>query len=138
MKKKQISTQITIKILSVVLVIFMLFSIITTFMIENINLSSQKNDLSLQSKAAAYELEGFFGKYTTIVEQMALNPDIQSILDSTAAGDSIKENSLYDDVFEELKKVTDTDSENIQASWIGDIDNNSLTQSDGYISDDSF
>lgn len=138
MKQKKISAQITIQILSVVLAIFLIFSVIMTIMIGQTSLSAQKNDLSLQSKASSYELETFFEKYITIVEQMALNPDIQTILTTTKADESIKDNSLYNDVFSELKKITDSDNKNIQASWIGDIDNNSLTQSDGYVSDDSF
>ncbi|MBU5478868.1 HAMP domain-containing protein [Eubacterium sp. MSJ-13] len=138
MKRKHISAQLTRQILTVVLAIFVVFSIITTIMIGNISLNAKKNNLTLQSQSSSNELETFFGKYTTIVEQMALNPDIQSILTDTKKGDYIKDNSMYNDVFSELKKITDSDSDNIQASWIGDIDNNSLTQSDGYISDDSF
>lgn len=137
-KRKQISNEISIRILSVVITIFVLFSIVVAIMIGNISLSSQKDELELQSKAAAYQLETFFKKYTTTVEQMALNPDIQEILTETKAGDSITDAALYQDVFQELQKHQATDSENILAAWIGDIDANVLTQSDGYTSDSSF
>ena len=135
-KRKQISNEISIRILSVVITIFVIFSIVVAIMIGNISLSSQKDELELQSKAAAYQLETFFKKYTTTVEQMALNPDIREIL--TKSGDSIKEATLYQDVFKELQSHQATDSENILAAWIGDIDANVLTQSDGYTSDSSF
>ncbi len=137
-KRKQISDEISIRILSVVITIFVLFSVVVAIMIGNISLSSQKDELELQSKAAAYQLETFFKKYTTTVEQMALNPDIQEILTDTKAGDSITDAALYQDVFQELQKHQATDSENILAVWIGDIDANVLTQSDGYTSDSSF
>lgn len=137
-KRKQISNEISIRILSVVITIFVIFSIVVAIMIGNISLSSQKDELELQSKAASYQLETFFKKYTTTAEQMALNPDIREILTETKSGDSIKEATLYQDVFKELQSHQATDSENILAAWIGDIDANVLTQSDGYTSDSSF
>ena len=137
-KRKQISNEISIRILSVVITIFVIFSIVVAIMIGNISLSSQKDELELQSKAASYQLETFFKKYTTTAEQMALNPDIRQILTETKSGDSIKEATLYQDVFKELQSHQATDSENILAAWIGDIDANVLTQSDGYTSDSSF
>lgn len=135
-KRKQISNEISIRILSVVITIFVIFSIVVAIMIGNISLSSQKDELELQSKAASYQLETFFKKYTTTAEQMALNPDIREILTETKSGDSIKEATLYQDVFKELQSHQATDS--VLAAWIGDIDANVLTQSDGYTSDSSF
>lgn len=59
-KRKQISKEIALRILSVVIAIFAIFSIVITIMLGNISLSAQKNDLELQSKAASYQLETFF------------------------------------------------------------------------------
>lgn len=58
-KRKQISNEISIRILSVVITIFVIFSIVVAIMIGNISLSSQKDELELQSKAASYQLETF-------------------------------------------------------------------------------
>lgn len=66
-------------------------------------MSSQKKDLTLQSKVASYQLETFFEKYTTMVQQMALNPDMQEILTETRAGDSILEADNYPDVYKQLQ-----------------------------------
>ena len=137
-KRKQISQEISVRILSVIITIFVLFCAIVAVMIGNISLSSQRNELELQSKSAGNELGTFFKKYTTIVDQMALNPDIQEILTDTKKGDSIKDASLYKDVYAELQADEAYDSDNILAAWIGDIDANVLTQSDGYTSDSSF
>ena len=137
-KRKQISQEISIRILSVIITIFVLFCTIVAVMIGNISLSSQKNELELQSKSAGNELGTFFKKYTTIVDQMALNPDIQDIMTDTKKGDSIKDAELYKEVFAELQADQAYDSDNILATWIGDIDANVLTQSDGYTSDSSF
>lgn len=137
-KRKHISKEIAVRILSVVITIFVLFSIVVAIMIGNISLSSQKDELELQSKAASYQLETFFKKYTTTVEQMALNPDVQKILTDTKSGDRITDSEMYQEVFNELKSHQASDKDNILSAWIGDIDANTLTQSDGYTSDSSF
>lgn len=138
MKKKSISREVTSKILTVIITIFVIFSVGVSAMIGHLSLSSQKNDLQLQSQAASYQLETFFKKYTTIVEQMAINPDIREIMDTTKKGDDIRSFSIYNNVFSELKQTQATDSTNILAAWIGDIDASILAQSDGFVSDSSF
>ena len=138
MKRKKIAKELSLHILAVVVSIFIVFSVIISVMVANISLDAQKNDLELQSKAASYQLETFFQKYTTIVEQMALNPDIRGLLTDTKAGDSIQQAPLYQTVYGEMKDDADSDTENILATWVGDLDANVLTQSDGYTSDSSF
>lgn len=136
--RKQISKEITSRILSVVISLFALFCIVVGVMIASISLNAQKDDIELQSKAASYQLETFFEKYATIVDQMAMNPDFINLVDSTKAGENIKQNPMYNTVFSELQMDQAYDSENILAAWIADVDANVLTQSDGYTSDDSF
>lgn len=137
-RKKQIANELTIRILSVVLAIFALVLILVFIMIDNISISAQKQDLTMQSKAASYQLETFFTNYVTTVEQIALDGNVRELLDTTKAGDKITENDKYSHVFNEMKKTTDFDKENIMATWVGDIDANVLTQSDGFTSDASF
>ena len=137
-RKKQIANELTIRILSVVLAIFALVLILVFIMIDNISISAQKQDLTMQSKAASYQLEIFFTNYVTTVEQIALDGNVRELLDTTKAGDKITENDKYSHVFNELKKTADFDKGNIMATWVGDIDANALTQSDGFTSDASF
>ena len=92
----------------------------------------------MQSKAASYQLEIFFQEYMTIVEQMALDKDVRTLLTETKAGDKITESADYQTVFHEMEKIAAADSDNIQAVWLGDIDANVATQSDGFTSDSSF
>ena len=137
-KNKKIAKEIQSRILTIVIAIFMIVSIVVAIMVGNISLSAQKNDLQMQSKAASYQLEIFFQEYMTIVEQMALDKDVRTLLTETKAGDSITESADYQAVFHELQKIAAADSDNIQAVWLGDIDANVVTQSDGFTSDKSF
>lgn len=124
--------------MSKIVIVFVIVAAVVTFMVGNISLSAQKNDLEMQSKAAAYQLELFFEEYTTVVEQMALNTDVQTLLEETGPGANITESERYATVFNSMKKTVAADSDNIQAVWVGDIDANVATQSDGYTSGSDF
>ena len=137
-RKRGIAEEIQVSILSKIVIVFVIVAAVVTFMVGNISLSAQKNDLEMQSKAAAYQLELFFEEYTTVVEQMALNTDVQTLLEETGPGANITESERYATVFNSMKKTVAADSDNIQAVWVGDIDANVATQSDGYTSASSF
>lgn len=138
MKRKKISKEISVRVVAVVMAVLLVVLLVVTYMISDISLEANRKELTNESKSAAYQLEGFFDKYLTVVEQMALNTHLQELLDSTGAGELITEEALYGKGYEEMQKVAATDTENILASWIGDADANVLTQSDGFTSDDSF
>lgn len=137
-RKRGIAEEIQVSILSKVVIVFVIVAAVVTFMVGNISLSAQKNDLEMQSKAAAYQLELFFEEYTTVVEQMALNTDVKTLLEETGPGANITESERYATVFNSMKKIVAADSDNIQAVWVGDIDANVATQSDGYTSGSDF
>ena len=137
-KKKRIAQEIQSRILTIVIAIFMVVAVVVAVMVGNVSLSAQKNDLEMQSKAASYQLEIFFQEYMTIAEQMALDKDVRTLLTETKAGDKITESADYQTVFHEMEKIAAADSDNIQAVWLGDIDANVVTQSDGFTSDSSF
>lgn len=137
-RKRGIAEEIQVSILSKVVIVFVIVAAVVTFMVGNISLSAQKNDLEMQSKAAAYQLELFFEEYTTVVEQTALNTDVKTLLEETGPGANITESERYATVFNSMKKIVAADSDNIQAVWVGDIDANVVTQSDGYTSGSDF
>lgn len=137
-RKRGIAEEIQVSILSKVVIVFVIVAAVVTFMVGNISLSAQKNDLEMQSKAAAYQLELFFEEYTTVVEQMALNTDVKTLLEETGPGANITESERYATVFNSMKKIVAADSDNIQAVWVGDIDANVVTRSDGYTSGSDF
>lgn len=94
-KKKRIAQEIQRRILTIVIAIFMVVAVVVAVMVGNVSLSAQKNDLEMQSKAASYQLEIFFQEYMTIVEQMALDKDVRTLLTETKAGDKITESADY-------------------------------------------
>lgn len=137
-KKKQIALELQSNIISGVTAVFLIVCIAATVMIGSISMSAQQNDLQMQSRAASYQLETFFETYMTVVEQVALDADVIALLTDTGAGDDITKHEEYQVVFDEMKKSAGADTENIQAVWVGDIDANVLTQSDGFTSGSDF
>lgn len=137
-RKKHIAVQLQTSILSAVLAVFLAVCIMVATMIGSISMSAKQKDLELQSKAASYQLETFFEAYMTLVEQMALDTDVRNLISDTKTGEKITEKEGYGLVYNEMKKSADSDKDNIQAVWIGDIDANVLTQSDGYTSGSDF
>lgn len=137
-KKKRIALELQKSVISGITVIFLAMCVAVAVMIGSISMSAQQNDLQMQSRAASYQLETFFQEYMTIVEQVALDTDVRALLAETTAGEDITQAAKYQTVFDEMKKSAATDTENIQAVWVGDIDANVLTQSDGYTSGSDF
>lgn len=95
---------------------------------------NKKAQLTLESESAANRLAGFFEKYEKETQTLALNPQIQSVLSETKAGDNILSAKAMGDVEKYLVDAAGTDSENVMAVWIADLDASVITQSDGYTS----
>ncbi len=97
-------------------------------------MSSKKNELTLESKAASNQLTAFIDQYTRGVEQLAVNPDIKHIMNEVKPGDDILQADKMDAVMDYLVNIANTDTENVMAVWISDLDASKLAQSDGYVS----
>lgn len=139
MKKKKINkgiaNEILIKIGNNVLLVFIAIAIVATFITYSIVMSSKETELTLESESASYQLADFFDQYGQITEQMAVNPQIRELLKEVTANDIISQANGWPTVFENLKNITAMDTENIQATWVGEIDSSVLAQSDGFISE---
>jgi methyl-accepting chemotaxis protein len=93
-----------------------------------------ENGLSAESQAASHEIAGTFLTYMEIADQMATNSQLQALFQNTVPGIVITGAPGFAEVKNSLIAVQQTDSENIMAAWIVDMDTSQLTQSDGYLS----
>lgn len=98
-------------------------------------MSSKEKELTLESKAASNQLTAFIDQYTRGVEQLAVNPDIIHIMNEIKPGDDIQKAEKMDAVMEYLIDIANTDTENVMAVWLSDLDASALAQSDGFVSD---
>lgn len=133
-RKNSIAHEIMAKIGRVVFPVFAILSVLTIAVLSLEIYSANKKELMLQSESSAWQVADFFDQYSSIVERLAVNPEIREIMDEAGAGSDITSLSLYPTVFENMVNIAGTDTENILAVWISDIDANVLTQSDGFTS----
>ena len=136
--KKRIADEILKQIGKSVLLVFVVVAVVAIFMMRSAVVSSQKQDLTLESEAALHELSGFFGTYSKVAQQLAVHPEIRTLLAETKQGNSILEHEKMDTVRTYLQNVVQTDPDNFLAAWIADKDTSTVTQSDNYTSDENW
>lgn len=126
--KKRIADEIMLQIGKSVLAVFIIVAFISIFMVRGAIMSSKETELTLDSEAASQELAGFFQQYIKSTEQLAVNPELRSLLQETKPGDHILESEHMDTVHHNLVNIVATDPDNILATWIADLDTSTLTQ----------
>ncbi len=133
-KPKGISEQIIFQIGRVVLIVMVIVAIIAVVVVQQLVTKANKSELTLESEAASYQIAGFFEKYAAMAEALAVNPQIEELLESTTAGESLLDEQGYPTVFDNMLSIAEGDKENIMAAWIADKDANMVTQSDKFTS----
>ena len=132
--RKKIANEILQQIGGSVIFVLLLIAIVAICMVGWLIITSKEKELSQESDAAANQITGFLEQYTKSVEQLAVNPEIQYVMLKTKAGDDIWQTEKMDTVMDNLMNIANTDSENVMAVWISDLDSSVLTQSDGFTS----
>ena len=69
-----------------------------------------------------------------IVQQFATDEDVKNILDTTKAGERMTENSIYPTVLEKMVATANLDTQNIQGTFVADLDSSASITSGGTIS----
>lgn len=75
--KMGISQQIQKQVGSNILVTFLVIAIVSIFMVRSTVMSAKENELTIESKAASYQLGDYFDQYKRMTEQLAVNPQIR-------------------------------------------------------------
>lgn len=138
LKRRKIQTEIMQQIGIPVIVIFWIVGIIVSFAIGTIVIEANQTEIGLTAKTSALEIASFFAPYTEMVENMAVSPQIQQLLEETTKGETILEEDLYPTVFTYMEQLAKSESDNVIATWVADIDANVVTQSDSYTSGEEF
>lgn len=136
--KKRIADEILYQIGGSVIFVFLLIAAAAVCMVGWLSISSKKTELVQESNAAANQLTGFLQQYIKNVEQLAVNPEVKQVLSQTKAGDDIRQAEKMDTVMQNLVGIANTDTENVMAAWISDLDASALTQSDGFTSEEGW
>ena len=136
--KKKIADEIMRQIGGSVIFVFLIIAAAATGMVGWLSITSKRTELLEESQAAANQLTGFLSQYTKSAGQLAVNPEIKSVMKETKANDDFQQARNMDTVMDNLVHIANTDTENVMAVWVSDLDSSSLIQSDGYISGDDW
>ncbi len=136
--KKKIADEILYQIGGSVIFVLLFIAAVAIFITGWLSITSKKNALIEESSAAANQLTGFLQQYTKSVEQLSVNPEIKSVMTETKAGSDIRQAEKMDTVMDNLVHIANTDTSNVMAAWISDLDASVITQSDGFISEEGW
>jgi len=136
--RKRIADEIMMHIGRSVIFVFLIVAVVTICIVGWTIMTSKEKELTLESKAASNRLTAFLDQYTRGAEQLAVNPDIKHIMNEIKQGDNILKAEKMNSVMEYLINIANTDTENVMAVWLSDLDANALAQSDGFVSDETW
>ena len=133
-KKKGIQYQIQSKIGAAIVTVMLLVAILVVTVVYNLLITSNNNELQQDSEAVSLQVEKYFAPFERMVEQMALDQDIQDLLSTTGAGQRMTDNALYKSVLDKMVDAAGLDKQNIEGVFVADIDSNASITSKGTIS----
>lgn len=137
-KKDKISMKISKRIGMTTCIIFVIVAVVIAILVKVQIDNSNETELTLESQSAANELNTFFQKYVRTVENLSINPEVLTAVNSSDKNHRLSELDGWDSVFQYLVNMQKYDSENIMAVWIASIASNEVVISDGYISGSDF
>lgn len=137
-RRKKIANEILVSIGRSVVLVLLVVAVMSIFMVRFVIMSSKEKELTLESKAASYQLADFFDQYMRAMETLAVNPEVLELMTGIGQGSALAEHPRYATVMNNLIRIQQADPDNLMACWMGDIDANELNQSDGYVSGDDF
>ena len=131
--KERIADKILHQIGGSVILVLLIIAVAAIWMVGWLIITSKETELTQESNAAANQLTGFLQQYTRGVEQLSVNPEIRHVMTEIGAGGDIELAEKMDTARENLINIANTDSENVMAVWLSDLDTSSLVQSDGFV-----
>ena len=133
-----IQFQIQSKIGAAIIAVMVLIAVLVVGVVYNLLIKANNTELQQDSEAVSLQVEKYFAPFERMVEQLALDEDIQTILTTTKAGQKMTENEVYPAVLQKLVAAAGLDAENIQGVFTADLDSNASITSAGGISGDDY
>lgn len=121
-------------ILAPTIIGLIILSIISTIFSSNEILSLSEIDLEGKTKQANYQVESYFNRYISSVENTAQNKEILDLFSSSNKSRKMPSNDLYADVITNLQNYASL-SDQILGYWLVDVDSSQIVVHTGFESD---
>ena len=132
--KQGIQFQIQSKIGAAIITVMLVLTIIVVAVVYNLLINANNTELQQDSEAVSLQVEKYFAPFERMVEQMALDSDIKGICSTTVKGQRMTENTLYPAVLEKMVQAAGLDKQNIEGTFVADLDSSASITSKGTIS----
>lgn len=138
LNRKGISWQIQSKISSSITAVMFLVMILVVVVVYKLLISANSTEVQQDSEAVSLQVEKFFTPFERMVEQLAIDGDVQDLLATTGKGEKMNENELYKTVLAKMEGMQKLDADNIQGVFLADLDSNAVITSAGFMSGDDY
>lgn len=136
--KKGLRQEIIKRVLSAVLLVFVLIVGMAGIMINSLSQEAKKSELTLESQNASSQLNAFFDKYATIVEQAQFQQELVDVLAEAKEGTPLLDAPSYQKALVKLQQISSVDTSTILACFLADNDSSSVISSDGSFASEGF
>ncbi len=136
--KQGIKFQIQSKIGIAIIIVMAVITVLVVSVVYNLLINANNTELQQDSEAVSLQVEKYFSPFERMVEQLAIDDDVEQLLSTTGAGERMTENQLYDTVLDKMVGVADLDTDNIEGVFVADLDSNASITSLGNISGDDY
>lgn len=136
--KKGISYQIQNRIGRSVILVLIIIALLATLMVNKIVTESNDKELRLESQVVSHQLAEFLAPFETMTEQLAVNTELQLLMQTLSVGKNTAKHSGYPDALANIQHIQSLDKENVKAVWFADVDASVAVMSDGYITEEGW
>ncbi|MGX8796601.1 methyl-accepting chemotaxis protein [Fusibacter sp. JL298sf-3] len=126
--KKSLSRKLIISSISVALIVFVCLGAVIGLQVHKQLTEQAKSELSYEAENIAGELNTFFDKNGTIVEQMALNPDFTDFVNAIKTRQDKFDHPEFKKIAGQMGAIENTDP-NISIAWLGIVESSDLVLS---------
>ena len=92
--KNGIKTQIQSKIGLAIIAIMIIITVLVVAVVYNLLIDANNTELKKDSEAVSLQVEKYFGPFERMVEQLALDKDVQTLLSTTTTGQRMTDNEM--------------------------------------------
>ena len=135
---KSIKAKIVYIIGTLVVLTFIVIGVIILSFSKN---EFTKNEISILENTDNYvknQVEKYFTRYITIIEQLAASQDAVDLSESLKKGENQTTNPYYSDLMMTLIRSTNLEKDSILCTYVGSIQGNTIVSSDYWIPDSDY
>lgn len=126
MKSKKLMVKILLMIGIPVAIIYVITTVFITQTIKQSVSQLTENDLTSKSQSASYQINNYFSKYISIVEQLKRDSTLQDFLQNTGSKPNIQQVPNFQQINSTINNTALADKDNIVNTWVADTATNHL------------